>query len=155
VNQHAARANIYAPLQVLIYSDNAGTRNKIKQALGRLPDTDMAPVDFVEAATHPAVMRQVASGKIDLAILDGEASPAGGLGVAKQLKDELLQCLPIVVLAGRVQDAWLAGWSKADAVVTHPIDPIELSSAVVPLLRSRLIAWRPAGPAANPLCGGF
>ena len=131
---------MYAPLRVLIYSDNAGTRNKIKQALGRLPDTDMAPVDFVEAATHPAVMQQMTSGKIDLAILDGEASPAGGLGVAKQLKDELLQCLPIVVLAGRVQDAWLARWSKADAVVTHPIDPIELSSTVVPLLRSQLIA---------------
>jgi DNA-binding response OmpR family regulator len=96
-------------------------------------------VDFLDTATHAVVMNQMASGSVDLAILDGEASPAGGLGMAKQLKDELLQCPPIIVLTGRAQDAWLARWSRADAVVSQPVHPIELTSAVVPLLRRRLI----------------
>lgn len=97
-------------------------------------------MDFSHAATQPAVVRHMASGVIDVAILDGEASPAGGLGIAKQLKDELLQCPPVVVLTGRDDDTWLARWSQADAAVPHPINPLALTEAVVPLLRGRLIA---------------
>ena len=71
------------------------------------------------------------AGGIDLAILDGEAVPAGGMGIAKQLKDEIYQCPPVLVLTGRPQDAWLATWSRAEAAVPHPIDPIQLAEAVV------------------------
>ena len=70
-------------------------------------------------------------GGIDLAILDGEATPAGGMGIAKQLKDEIAECPPILVLTGRPDDAWLANWSRAEAAVPHPIDPIRLGEAVV------------------------
>ncbi len=135
---HAARHRIYAPLQVLVYSSNADTRLLIERSLGRLPDAGGAPVDFINAATPPAVLQHLASGAIDVAILDGEASPAGGLGIAKQLKDELSQCPPVVVLTGRADDAWLARWSRADAAVPHPIDPLVLTETVVPLLRGRL-----------------
>ena len=76
------------------------------------------------------------AGGIDLAILDGEAVPAGGMGIAKQLKDEIYRCPPLLVLTGRPQDAWLATWSRADAAVPHPIDPIQLAEAVAGLLRS-------------------
>ena len=75
------------------------------------------------------------AGGIALAILDGEAVPAGGMGIAKQLKDEIYHCPPLLVLTGRPQDAWLATWSRADAAVPHPIDPIQLAEAVVALLR--------------------
>ncbi len=44
------------------------------------------------------------------------------------------------MLTGRPQDAWLATWSRADAAVPHPIDPIQLAEAVVSLLRSRVPA---------------
>ncbi len=54
------------------------------------------------------VIRQIETDDIDLAILDGEAAPAGGMGLAKQLKDEIAQCPPILVLTGRPDDAWLA-----------------------------------------------
>ena len=64
------------------------------------------------------------AGGVDLAILDGEAVPAGGMGIAKQLKDEIYQCPPVLVLTGRPQDAWLATWSRAEAAVPHPIDPL-------------------------------
>ena len=58
------------------------------------------------------------------------------MGIAKQLKDEIGECPPILVLTGRPDDAWLANWSRAEAAVPHPIDPIRLGEAVVSLLRA-------------------
>ena len=79
-------------------------------------------------------------GKVDVAILDGEAAPAGGMGIARQAKDEIYRCPPIVVLTGRVQDNWLAAWSRAEAAVPHPVDPIVLAQAVADLMRRRRAA---------------
>lgn len=77
-------------------------------------------------------------GKIDLVILDGEAVPAGGLGIARQMKDEIYQAPPVLVLTGRPQDAWLATWSRAEAAVSHPIEPIRLAEVVIDLARGVL-----------------
>ena len=128
------------PLKVLVYSDDVTTRQQVILALGRRPHPDLPEVTYVEVATEPVVIQNMDSGSIDLAILDGEAVPAGGMGIAKQLKDEIYRCPPILVLTGRPQDAWLATWSRAEAAVPHPIDPIQLSEAVVSLLRSRVPA---------------
>ena len=57
-------------------------------------------------------------------VLDGEAQPAGGMGVSRQAKDEIYNCPPVLLVIGRADDRWLATWSKADAVVSHPIDPV-------------------------------
>ena len=129
-----------APLKVLVYSDDSDTRQQVILGLGRRPHPDLPALEFVEVATEPVVVQQFDAGEIDLAILDGEAVPAGGMGIAKQMKDEIYACPPIVVLAGRPQDAWLATWSRAEAVVLHPIDPIQLAETVVGLLRSRVPA---------------
>jgi CheY-like chemotaxis protein len=123
-------------LRVLVYSNNAKTREKVILALGKRLHPDLPEVSYIEVATEPMVIRQVDAGGIDLAILDGEASPAGGMGVAKQLKDEVAQCPPIVVLTGRADDAWLASWSRAEAAVPHPIDPVLLGRTVLELLRA-------------------
>ncbi len=128
------------PLKVLVYSDDVTTRQQVILALGRRPHPDLPEVTYVEVATEPVVIQNMDAGGIDLAILDGEAVPAGGMGIAKQLKDEIYRCPPILVLIGRPQDAWLATWSRAEAAVPHPIDPIQLSVAVVDLLRSRVPA---------------
>ena len=125
------------PLRVLVYSDDVNTRQQVILALGRRPHPDLPEVTYVEVATEPVVIQNMDAGGIDLAILDGEAVPAGGLGIAKQVKDEIYQCPPILVLIGRPQDAWLATWSRAEATVSHPIDPILLADAVVALLRER------------------
>ena len=77
------------------------------------------------------------AGGIDLAVLDGEAVPAGGMGICRQLKDEIYRCPPVLVLIGRPQDAWLATWSRADAVVSHPLDPIILAHTAAGLLATR------------------
>jgi DNA-binding response OmpR family regulator len=129
-------------LKVLVYSDDAHVRSEVRMALGPRPHPDLPRLDYVEVATEPVVIEHMDTGTVDLAILDGEAVPAGGLGIARQLKDEIYQCPPILVLIGRPQDAWLATWSKAEAVVMHPIDPMQLADAVTRLLRERLPAVR-------------
>ena len=130
------------PLKILVYSDDVDTRKQVILALGRRPHPDLPEVEYVEVATEPVVISNMDAGNIDLAILDGEAVPAGGMGIAKQLKDEIYQCPPVLVLLGRPQDAWLATWSRAEAAVTHPIDPIQLAETVVSLLRARVPAMR-------------
>jgi DNA-binding response OmpR family regulator len=127
-------------LRVLVYSDDVNTRQQVILALGRRPHPDLPETEYVEVATEPVVIANMDSGRIDLAILDGEAVPAGGMGVAKQLKDEIYECPPLIVLTGRPQDAWLATWSRADAAVPHPLDPIQLAEAAVALLRPRVSA---------------
>ncbi len=129
-----------APLQVLVYSDDVNTRQQVILALGRRPHPDLPELQYVEVATEPVVINTMDAGQVDLVILDGEAVPAGGLGIAKQLKDEIYDCPPVLVLTGRPQDAWLATWSRAEAAVPHPIDPIQLAESVIALLRARVPA---------------
>lgn len=125
-------------LKVMIYSDSVETRQQVMLALGRRPSRELPEVEYVEVATEPMVIRTADAGGLDLLILDGEASPAGGMGVCRQLKDELYKGPPILVLVGRPQDAWLATWSRADAVVSHPIEAMTLAQAVTDLLRPRV-----------------
>ena len=108
-----------------MYASNRATRDQVRLALGRRLASDLPPVSVVEVATQPAVITTMDAGGIDLAILDGEAVP-GGMGLCRQLKDEIPRCPPILVLTGRVDDAWLATWSRADGVVPHPVDPLRL-----------------------------
>lgn len=128
------------PLRVMVYSDDLTVRRTVITALGTRPDPDLPDLEFVEVATGPVVVRTADAGGLALMILDGEATPTGGLGLTRQLKDEIHRCPPILVLTGRPQDAWLATWSRADAVVGHPIDPGQLAEAVAGLLRSRVAA---------------
>lgn len=60
------------------------------------------------------------------------------MGVCRQIKDEIFRCPPVLLLIGRPQDAWLATWSRADAAVTHPVEPVGFADALAALLRSRL-----------------
>ena len=125
-------------LNVLVYSDDRNTREQVRMALGRRPASDLPPVEFVDAATSWAVLDLLSKGGIALAILDGEATPAGGLGVCRTVKEEIYSAPPILVLIGRAQDRWLASWSRADGVVSHPIDPITIAAAAAELLRGQV-----------------
>ncbi len=124
-------------LRVLVYSDDRLARQQIRLALGRRPSADLPALEYVECATEPAVIAQADHGGFDLLILDGEAAPAGGMGVCRQLKDEIYRCPPILVVVGRPQDAWLATWSRADGVVAHPIDAVALARVASSLLQRR------------------
>ena len=105
------------PLRVLVYSDNPRTREQVQLALGKRVHPDLPELTYFEVATGPMVIAQMDQGGFDLVILDGD-------------------CPPIVVLTGRPDDAWLASWSRAEAAVPHPIDPIRLGDAVASLLRT-------------------
>lgn len=131
-------------MKVLVYSDDANTRAQIRMAVGRRPAADLPKVEFVEIATQPAVVARLDEGDIGVAIVDGEAQPAGGLGVCRQAKDEVYDCPPFLALIGRRDDGWLATWSRADAVASLPIDPMALADALAGLLRQRRESRLPA-----------
>lgn len=122
-------------LTVLLYSDDITTRDAVRAAAGRRPARDVEIVRWHECATAPAVVESVEAGGYDLLILDGEAAPAGGMGLCRRLKNEIYDCPPVMVLTGRPQDAWLASWSLADGAVSHPLDPLEVADAIAALAR--------------------
>ena len=122
-------------VSVLLYSDDITTRDAVRAAVGRRPARDVEVVRWHECATADAVISSVESDRFDILILDGEAAKVGGLGLARQLKNEIFECPSIIVLTGRPQDSWLAAWSQADLAVPHPLDPIALTSAVATLAR--------------------
>jgi DNA-binding response OmpR family regulator len=122
-------------ISVLLFSDDSATRDAVRLGVGRRPARDVEVASWLECATPAAVMAAVENTRFDVLILDGEASPIGGLGLAKQLKNEIFDCPPILVLTGRPQDGWLAAWSQADLAVPHPLDPIALTRAVAELGR--------------------
>jgi hypothetical protein len=131
---------------IIVYSDDASVRAAIVAALGKRVAADMPEHQIQEFATGPAlrafVDRKSVSGELraDLFILDGEAVPEGGMGVARQLKDEVFNCPPVLLITGRREDAWLAAWSRAEASVIHPIDPFTLANTVADLLRTQSAA---------------
>jgi DNA-binding response OmpR family regulator len=122
---------------VLLYSDDAQVRERMRLAIGARPAADLA-VKFVEASTQGEVMRTVDDREIDLVVLDGEAAPAGGLGIARQLKDEVEDCPPTCVVIARAADRWLAAYASVDATLIHPLDPVTTGQTVSGLLRDRL-----------------
>jgi CheY-like chemotaxis protein len=123
--------------RVLVYSDDPAFRDAVRLAVGRRPAADLDRVDFLEAATGDEVLAAVDAGGIDVLIVDGEARPTGGFGIAKQLKDELEDCPPVLLFVARKDDTWLAKWSLADAVLALPVEPFATVQAVVELLKHR------------------
>ncbi len=104
-------------------------------AVGRRPAPDLPRVRFVEAGGVAEVLAAVDAGGVDLAILDGEAQPTGGMGLSRQLKNEITDCPPIIVAVRRRDDRWLATWSQADAVLVQPLDPLAAAETVADVLR--------------------
>ncbi|EWC61406.1 putative two-component system response regulator [Actinokineospora spheciospongiae] len=125
------------PLKILVFSHRPEVRESIVTAVGRRPAADVGRVVFVEVGTVSDVLMEMDGGDIDLAILDGEAQPTGGIGLCRQLKDEIADCPPIVIAVRRKDDRWLATWSRAEAVLVHPLDPLTAAETVADVLRSQ------------------
>ena len=126
-----------SPLKILVFSHRPEVRESIVTAVGRRPAADVGRVAFVEVGTVSDVLMEMDGGGIDLAILDGEAQPTGGIGLCRQLKDEITDCPPIVIAVRRKDDRWLATWSRAEAVLVHPLDPLTAAETVADVLRSQ------------------
>ncbi|HWH01618.1 MAG TPA: hypothetical protein VNV66_20405 [Pilimelia sp.] len=128
---------------VLLYSDDPRVRERMRLAVGPRPAADLA-VEFVESDTYAECVRLLHDYEVDLLLLDGEASPGGGLGIARQLRDELDDVPPIAVVIARAADRWLAAYARVDATLTHPLDPMATGQTVAGLLRARAGGALPA-----------
>jgi DNA-binding response OmpR family regulator len=129
----ASASEVLRSATILVYSSHDATRARLITALGRRPAPDLN-LTYVEASRGEQVVALLDAGGIDLAILDGEAAPTGGMGLARQLKDELDNPPPVLLVVGRRDDAWLATWSRAESVISHPIDAVQVAQAVTALL---------------------
>jgi DNA-binding response OmpR family regulator len=121
---------------VLLYSDDPQVRERMRLAIGTRPAKDLT-ARFVEASTYAETVRIVDDQDVDLVVLDGEAAPAGGIGIARQLKDELSDAPPTCVVIARAADRWLAAYARVDATLVHPLDPVLTGRTVADLLRGR------------------
>jgi DNA-binding response OmpR family regulator len=133
-------------MKVVVYSHDADTRARVRLAIGRQPASDVPEAEVIDVATHPALIRLLDAGGADVMVLDGEAQPSGGMGVCRQAKDEIYNCPPVLLIIARADDGWLATWSRADAVVSHPIDPAALAEALAGLMRQRAATGAGAAP---------
>ena len=122
---------------VLVFSDDPAVRERIRMAVGRRPAADVGQVRYLEASTGAEVVAAVDAGGVDLLLLDGEAQPTGGMGISRQLKNEIADCPLICLVLARKDDRWLANWSQADATLSHPLDPLHAAEVVADLLRRR------------------
>jgi DNA-binding response OmpR family regulator len=124
-------------LVLALYSDDSSVRSSVIAALGKQLDKDLPIHEIKEFATAAALRLYVDSKKqVDLIILDAEAVPEGGMGVCRQLKDEVFNCPPVLLITARSSDNWLATWSKAEATVMHPIDPFTIAAKCAGLFKS-------------------
>jgi DNA-binding response OmpR family regulator len=122
---------------VLVFSQNPAVRERVRTAVGRRPAPELGRVDYVECATGEEVVARIDRGGVDVAVLDAEAQPTGGMGISRQLKNEITDCPAICILLARRDDRWLATWSLADATIASPLDPVTAAEVVAGLLRDR------------------
>jgi DNA-binding response OmpR family regulator len=127
-------------MKVVVYSHDGDTRARVRLAIGRRPALDVPEAEIIEVATEPMLWRLLDAGGVDVMVLDGESQPAGGMGVCRQAKDEIHNCPPALLIIGRPDDGWLATWSRAEAVISHPIDPVALARELAGLMRQRAAA---------------
>ncbi|WP_209306266.1 hypothetical protein [Blastococcus sp. CT_GayMR19] len=130
------------PASVLVYSHRPEVRDAVRTAVGRRPAADVGPVTWIECSTGDEVIATVDRGGVDLCILDGESQPVGGLALARQMDQEVHDRPAVCVLIARQADRWLAHWSRAEATLPLPVDPLVAPGVVAELLREQ--ASRPA-----------
>ena len=129
---------------VLLYSDDVAVRDRIRLAIGPRPAADLA-IEFVDASTWEECRRLLDEYEIDLMILDGEASPAGGIGIARQTKDEYADPPATGVVLARAADRWLAAYAQVDGTLVYPLDPVTTGQTIAGMLRARRNGAIPLG----------
>lgn len=121
-------------LRVVLYSSDRTVREQVRTVLGRRIAPDLPELECFEFATQPALFKSLDKDAYDVAILDGEAVP-GGMGISRQMREELADPAPVVLLVARQADSWMAAWSKAEAVAPYPLDPLTLPQVVAQVVR--------------------
>ncbi|MFC4335647.1 response regulator [Salininema proteolyticum] len=120
---------------VLVYSHRDSVIEQIRSAIGTHPAEDVS-LEYYSATDYDDIVAALDKYSIDLVIFDGEAQPMGGLGAVRQMRDETERPPKSAVVVARDADQWLGAWSGADAVLTHPLDPIGTARRITDLLLS-------------------
>src|SRR5690606_3370284 len=81
--------------RILLYSDDVTVREQVRLAVGRRLGAGQPDIEWLEVATPAAVVASADAGGWDLLVLDGEADKAGGMGLCRQLKNEVYRCPPV------------------------------------------------------------
>src|SRR5262249_21188581 len=115
--------------------DRPSVRDQIRLAIGTHPAPDLS-VRFQDASSYQEVIRLLDEADVDVLVLDGEAQPGGGLGIARQLRDEYSEQPPVAAVIARAADRWLAAYARVDATLIHPLDPITTGEVIAGLIRS-------------------
>jgi DNA-binding response OmpR family regulator len=136
-----AKTDLYT---VMLYSDDPAVRDRIRLAIGPRPAADLA-IEFVDASTWEDCRDLLDTYEIDLMVLDGEAAPAGGLGIARQTKDEYADPPPTCVVIARAADRWLAAFAQVDGTLLYPLDPVTTGQTIAGMLRARRDGAVPLG----------
>lgn len=120
-------------MRVLIVSEDAKERMRASSALMLTADAEV-----VEVTTALEAQSRAVSEAFDVLVVDGDMSPKGGLAVLYEIREagELAgrPTPPALVMLGREQDRWLAGWAGANEVLLKPVDPFVLAKRTAGLV---------------------
>lgn len=127
-------------MRILVVSENP---SELARAVSALTLIDGAEVE--EAGSAGDASARAAASEHDVLVVDGDLSPKGGFSWLYELHADAdlhgRVAPPAVVLTSRVQDAWLADWARAEAVLRKPVDSFTLVKQV------RQLGARAAEPA--------
>lgn len=116
-------------MRVLIVSHDPKERMRAASAL-----TLAADAEVVEVATAREAQELATDEGFDVLVLDGDMSPKGGFSVLYEIREagafKGRATPPALVMMGREQDRWLAGWAGANEVLIKPVDPFVLAERV-------------------------
>ena len=130
-------------MKVLLVATDDRVRTQVKSALLGMPD-----VQFTDVGTPQLALRLIDDeGGFDIVISDNDTRPAGGFYLAREVKARVQMGVtdlpPVVLLLAREQDRWLSDWSQADAYMTKPVDPFDLSEVVEALVDGKPVPKLP------------
>jgi DNA-binding response OmpR family regulator len=125
-------------VEVLLVSPDAGSRELMALAVRSIERALGTELRFRAARNGELGIKAALRDRPEIVVADEIASRAGAFALAKELRDQYEPFTGvIVILLERKHDAWLAGWSGADAWFVKPFDPFELADRVLELVTQR------------------
>lgn len=118
-------------MRVLVVSENEMERLRATTGFAA------RDVEIVEATSSREARERVNEESFDVLVIDGDMAPKGGFSLLYELREggELRgeATAPALVMLGREEDRWLAGWAGANEVMLKPVDPFVLADRVAGL----------------------
>lgn len=116
-------------MRVLVVSEDAKERLRAGSALKLRADAEV-----VEAVSAGAARDLILDEAFDVLVIDGDLQPKGGFSLLYEMREQAEfrggTTPPALVMMGREQDRWLAGWAGANEVMLKPVDSFQLAKRV-------------------------